>query len=298
VPQPFPREVLAVTGSREPFHARMLPYFDHSDHHSFTPAHIGVPATALINWPDPFIHSTGDDLDNVDPTQIERNALVAGAVAWYFAALGDDDVPALATWVDRRGRARVAADVATAIARLATAKDPSAAWREAHGLVVQSWDKEDRSLSTLVRLSDRAHLTKLLEATRAQRSTARAADLRALEEAFSLLTGTFVPPASPGELERKMRASVFVPEKDIGKMHDALENAGRVEGLHPMMRFEAWNFADGRRTAWDVYEAVAAEALSAGSWYFGEVTPTAVLESLDKAAEAGAFTRTTAVPAP
>jgi hypothetical protein len=39
-----------------------------------------------------------------------------------------------------------------------------------------------------------------------------------------------------------------------------------------------------------VYEAVAAEALSAGAWYYGKVKPAAVLEALEQAARAGAFT--------
>ena len=47
-PQPFPREITAVKGSREPFHARMVPYYDSTDHHAFTPAPIGVPATSRI----------------------------------------------------------------------------------------------------------------------------------------------------------------------------------------------------------------------------------------------------------
>jgi hypothetical protein len=57
-----------------------------------------------------------------------------------------------------------------------------------------------------------------------------------------------------------------------------------------MMRFEALNFADGRRSALEVYDAVAAEALSAGDWYFGRVTPQDVGALLEAAAKAGAFT--------
>ena len=57
-----------------------------------------------------------------------------------------------------------------------------------------------------------------------------------------------------------------------------------------MMRFEVLNFADGRRSAFEVYEAVAAQALSAGEWYYGRVTPAAVLAVLDSGATAGAFT--------
>src|SRR5574341_1267386 len=71
-PQPFLSEITAVKGLREPFHARMVPYFASTDHHAFTPRHVGVPATSLTNWPDEYIHSTGDDLENTDATQLER----------------------------------------------------------------------------------------------------------------------------------------------------------------------------------------------------------------------------------
>ena len=84
--------------------ARMVPYYDSTDHHAFTPAPSGVPATSLTNWPDEFIHSTGDDLENIDATQLERNAVVVAAVSLYFATLADDDVPALAAYVAARGR--------------------------------------------------------------------------------------------------------------------------------------------------------------------------------------------------
>ena len=65
---------------------------------------------------------------------------------------------------------------------------------------------------------------------------------------------------------------------------------GAGTGLHGMMRFEVLNFADGKRNAYEIYEAVAAEALSAGTWYYGEVRPADVMALLDKAAEAGILT--------
>ena len=51
-----------------------------------------------------------------------------------------------------------------------------------------------------------------------------------------------------------------------------------------------YNFADGRRSALEVYEAVAAEALAAGAWYYGAVQPADVREALERATRAGAFT--------
>ena len=75
----------------------------------------------------------------------------------------------------------------------------------------------------------------------------------------------------------------------MGAFADAVKKAKAVAGLHPMMRFETLNFADGKRNAHEVYQAVAAEALSAGEWYYGTVKPADVLETLEGAARAGAF---------
>ena len=86
-----------------------------------------------------------------------------------------------------------------------------------------------------------------------------------------------------------MAAKVFVPEPDFGAMEEALKKVKAVEGLHAHMRFEVYNFADGHRNAYEVYEAVAAEALAAGEWYYGQVRAADVLEALERAAQAGAF---------
>ena len=75
-PQPFTREIIAVKGSREPYHARMVPYHGSTDHHAFTPAPIGVPGTSLTNWPDEFIHSTGDDLEQISYAYDGNNNLL------------------------------------------------------------------------------------------------------------------------------------------------------------------------------------------------------------------------------
>ena len=83
---------------------------------------------------------------------------------------------------------------------------------------------------------------------------------------------------------------MFAPVSDVGAWQDAMGKVQPVEGLHSMMRFEVYNFADGRRNALEIYEAVAAEALLAGDWYYGQVKPADVLEALERAARAGPFT--------
>jgi hypothetical protein len=295
-PQPFLGEITAVKGSREPFHARMVPYFDSTDHHSFTPRHVGVAATSLTNWPDEYIHSTGDDLENIDATQLERNAVVTAAVALYFASLGDEELPVLAGYVAARGRARIAADTATAVAHLARSAplDRAASWRDAWNLVRQSVTREQGALGSLRRLAGRGPASELLQAASRRLEATLASELDALERAYAALTGQNLPNVDLSAEERAMAEKVYVPLADPAAFEDALDKIQRRErgqaGLHAMMRFEALNFSDGRRSAWEVYEAVAAEALSAGEWYYGRVTPQDVSAALDAAAAAGAFT--------
>jgi hypothetical protein len=290
-PQPFLKEVTAVKGSREPFHARMVPYFDSTDHHAFTPRQVGVPATSLTNWPDEYIHSTGDDLENIDATQLERNAAVVAAVAVYFASLREDDVPALAAYMAARGRARLAADTATAVAHLAEARPEAraAAWREARNLVRQSDLKERAALASLRPLAGRGRGADVIAAVSRRLEGSLADELDAVERAYAGLTGGNPPGPEPGEEERAMAGRIYVPLADPAAFEDAVHRIGSPGQLHPMMRFEVLNFADGQRSAWEVYEAVAAEALSAGEWYYGRVRPADVRAVLDAGVAAGAF---------
>jgi hypothetical protein len=291
-PQPFTRELTAVKGSREPFHAGMIPYYDSTDHHAFTPARIGVPGTSLTNWPDEFIHGTGDDLESIDATQLQRNALVVAGVALFFAGAGDDEASALAGYVAARGRSRTAADLAAAVAHVsgAAAAERDAAYRAARNLVHQSSLKEAAALTSVRRLSPRGRAGEVIADGLSRLESLEARDLESLEKLFVAAAGRNPPNLDLDKEQREMAGKVFVPVADIGAFADALEKVERSDSLHGMMRFEVLNFADGRRNAYEVYEAVAAEALSAGSWYYGTVTPAEVLKVLEDAAKAGAFT--------
>jgi hypothetical protein len=292
--QPFSRELTAVNGSREPYHARMVPYFDSTDHHAFTPAPIGVPATSLTNWPDEFIHSTGDDLVQVDATQIGRNALVMAAVAHYFASAGEAQARALAAYVGPRAAARAAGDRARAVEHLLAAApaDRPAALRAARALLRHSWAKEARALESIRRLAGAPGVAAAVDREVASLRDALPAAQRGLDAVFTSLTGqpAGADPPPAGQAEKALAGTVYGPVADIGKWQDGLREAKAVEGQHIIVAFEILNFADGRRNGLEVYQAVAAEALSAGEWYYGKVTPENVRETLERAVKAGAYT--------
>ena len=209
LPVPFTREITAVKGSREPFHARMVPYYGSTDHHAFTPARIGVPATSLTNWPDEFIHSTGDDLEQIDATQLERNAVVVAAVALYFANAGEPEAAVLAPYVGARASARIAADVATAVAHLAQAPpaERAEAYRAAFHLVQESHRKEERALSSIRALATGERIGRLVSGALERLTTAHAEDLQELARAYTAIAGGEPPPPAVTPIEKEMTRS-------------------------------------------------------------------------------------------
>jgi hypothetical protein len=294
--RPFTREVTAVRGTREPFHARMLPYFGLSDHEVFCRSRIGVAATSLINWPDPYIHSTGDDLGNLDPTQLQRNALVVGAAALFLATAGDEEAATLAAYTGARARARIAGDVATAIAHVAESEpsERDRAYRRARNLIHQSHLKESAALAWLRRLTPRGgRAAEVVTRASSQVEDGEGDDFGALERSYVGLTGKNPPNPELSREERTMAGEIFAPAT-TADADEAAQKIKRVDGLHPAMMVEVLNFADGKRSALDVYDAVSGEALSAGAWYYGTVSAADVREALDRGAKAGALTLKTA----
>jgi hypothetical protein len=292
-PQPYLHEIVAVKGSREPFHARMVPYYDSTDHHAFTPPLIGVPATSLTNWPDEFIHGTGDDLENIDATQLERNAVIVAGVSLYFAGLGDDGIAPLAAYVAARARSRASADVATAVAQIGEAAGDKrdAAYRMGRGLVQHSYRKEMAALASVRRIATpKGRVVEYLAQANKVLEDAMEADLTDLERAYQAIAGKNPPNLELSKDERAMAQKVYTPAADLVAYRDAMAKVEPVAGLHSIMRFEIYNFADGRRSAYEIYEWVAAEAMSAGEWYYGQVKAADVLEALERAQKAGAYT--------
>jgi hypothetical protein len=146
------------------------------------------------------------------------------------------------------------------------------------------------ALGSVRRLSSARRTGEFIERATADLEGLMGAGLRSLERAWTAVTGQDVPNIELSREEQDLARRVYVPVTDYATWHAALEKMKPVPGLHAMMRFEALNFADGRRSVLDVYEAVAAEALSAGEWYYGKVSLQDVRDVLEKATEAGAFT--------
>ena len=196
LPVPFTREITAVKGSREPFHARMVPYFDSTDHHAFTPARIGVPATSphqLARRVHP-LHRRRPREHRRHPAPAQRGG--GGGGGLYFASAGEDEAAAAGRLRGRPARARVASDVATAVAHVAEAgpADRDRAYRrgpQPGPPVPPEGDAAPWRRSGAWRPRGRA--AELVRQALAQIEDDLGADLHAVEKAYVAITGKNPP---------------------------------------------------------------------------------------------------------
>jgi hypothetical protein len=111
---------------------------------------------------------------------------------------------------------------------------------------------------------------------------------RQLREAYRRRTGRDAPArVERSESERQLADLQPVVTGGPAEFLTGRNRIGGVRGLHSLMAFEVLNAMDGERSGLDIYRFVAAEAREAGEYYYGVVTPEAVLEYIGKVVEAG-----------
>jgi hypothetical protein len=291
LPHPYSRPMYSTLGTRDNYNAMLVPYFDSSDHRCFLDGPIGLPAIALINWPDDFIHSSDDDLDNIDPTQLRRNNFLIAALAYFLMYAEADDVPLLAQEIYTQGGKRLANDfqVATRVLRDST-HAPEASWKDASMMVEQGVQREIRALSsTRIFAGNDARANGIIQNLVAQTGKKEKALMAELQTAYQQLNGAMPRPITLNADElaasKKFPSNAAVLEDYFGNRAKA-----RFDGnLHGLMREEVYNFVDGKRSYYDIYKAARAEAMAGGEWYYGTVSLKDVVGMLDAAAGAKAL---------
>jgi aminopeptidase YwaD len=76
---------ISPEGGKEPLRAECSFYTMGSDHDVYQDSSFGIPAIYLNDWPDRFIHTNLDTPANIDPTKLKRVAFI-GAASGYFLA--------------------------------------------------------------------------------------------------------------------------------------------------------------------------------------------------------------------
>ena len=143
-PRPHSQPIYSTRGTREGYNAKFVPYFGSSDNLVFVEGIIGVPSVAMINWDDYYIHSSDDDLDKIDQTQLQRNNFLIAGMALFLAYAEAEDIPLIASQTYAQGGKRLANDMDKALQLL----NSEANWKDAHMLIEQGIIRETRALNS------------------------------------------------------------------------------------------------------------------------------------------------------
>jgi hypothetical protein len=288
---PFTKPIFSRLGTRDGYRAEIVPNFNNSDQMVFNDGIIGIPAVGFINWPDPYIHSSGDDLWQVDQTQLKRNAFIISASTLFMANATVEDVPTLIAEVQGRGAERMGKDLATAMAHLAASSpsDRGEAFKTASYVLEAGGLREQRALSSIMDFvgTDEA-ARRAVEGAVRQVPTLTEAQQETLAGFYQNLTGEGPPRVRLTESERAASAKVPVNLEDVERY---LEARPRPQtGLHSLMTFSVWGHVDGETSYLDIYKQVMAEAMVHGAWYYGTASLEQVVRTLDAGVEAGILT--------
>jgi len=280
----YPEALVAHKGTWQRFNAEAIYFHTSTDHMTFLEAPIGIPGITFTNMPDRYIHSSDDDLWNIDATQLGRCAATAALIGYTMAGADERALPRLAPEVVGRGAERLARNLHVAL----TSLTPNAAPSAFHEAADQLRFAAERERLALRSLKDAGAKTAQLDewlAALAQRESQAHTEL---EAAWRRVSGAATSPA---------RAS-SAAETRLAALHPALvggpkefltkrDELGGAPGLHSLMAYEVLNAIDGTRSGLDIARFVAAEAREAGAHYYGTVTPEAVLAYLESAAKSG-----------
>jgi aminopeptidase YwaD len=81
----------APEGGKEPLRAEYSAYTMGSDHDVYQDSSFGIPTIYLNDWPDRYIHTNFDTAANIDPTKLKRAAFIGAASGYFLAQFSERD---------------------------------------------------------------------------------------------------------------------------------------------------------------------------------------------------------------
>jgi len=270
--------LVAPEGGKEPLQADLVDYTGGSDHDVWNEGSFRVPAIYFNDWPDRYIHTTGDVAANIDPTKLERAAFLAAASALVLADLDAARSDELRPLLRAAGLRR--------LARLVE-------WRAAlpaqgGAALARFWSWHEREVH--------ASLARYLAGTGAPPAALDDDTARFLADWERMLGGVPAAPAASGDgalvfrRQPAPRGPMSVFGYDYLAAHLGEEKHAKLallaaEPTHGGgdYAYEALNLVDGRRSAQEIRDALAA--------IYGPVPLAAVVEYLRALESVGILTR-------
>ncbi len=286
-------------GTRNQFLADVTPYSAGSDHDDYDSSTIAVPSLYLRDWPDIYIHTDHDTLQQIDATKLRRVALLGAAAGYVYASLDAERSRSLLPFLTAQSEMRLAQLFEQAHQWVDDPKlDPGSAWYEARNLIRQGLRREIAALSSLQEFAgssehEAAHEKALSDQVAAfnswinSQARARGAQGQEPKAPWTGEEGARKIPVRIGDFgpltyqnDNVLRARL-APERaaKIRLLNSEATPLLNAQDLSDLYAYEIVNFIDGKRTVGEIRDAVSAE--------YGPLTVDLVDDYLDACREAG-----------
>jgi len=268
--------VHSLGGSRDAFRSRIMGFTGGSDQMIFNDGLIAVPFAFFLVWPDRYYHTSGDQPEQCDPTQLKRSSLLAAAAAVFLADDSPDRSRRLAGESTARAEARLAGELRRGFDAIGAADAGAVhgAYKEAVNWVIRALARETAALTTIENYSaiDKS-VDGYCRATIARLRTENPLRLEELERYYALsCEARQIRPQKLTLTDEEQRASRNVPRREAvlkgpvgrGYLREKLKDG--MDSLNlPLLRenglvtYEILNFIDGKNSLLDIRNAVSAE---------------------------------------
>jgi hypothetical protein len=267
-------------GTRNEFLADRTPYAEGSDHDDYDSSAIAVPSLYLRDWPDIYIHTDHDTLEQIDATKLRRVALLGAASGYTYAAVTADQASSLLPFFAACAQQRLAKSFERAQGLVQDSQLPSKeAWYEAHNLIAQALRREQaelRSFATYTHsnVDKSSAFENDLDAQAAMLNEwlQHNAEMRGVHDFQTLPPWHTDPDASRVPLRTAEFGPLTYQNDDVLLDRLGSERVGKIKllggGSSRLLRvqdqgalyaYEIVNFVDGKRSVGEIRDAVAAE---------------------------------------
>jgi aminopeptidase YwaD len=287
-------------GTRNELIADVTSYASGSDHDDYDSSTIAVPSLYLRDWPDIYIHTDHDTLDQIDATKLRRVALLGAASGYVYASITSQQLPTLLPFLAAQSESRLAQSFGAAQQLVDNPQlDANVAWYEARNLLSQTLERERAALTSVFTFTNAppnadagaaqalANQTTGFEHWIDQQAKTRGAN-GAMPGApwagdpnakrVPLRIGEFGPLTYQNDnvLLARLGKERYGKIKLINSEASALLNTRDQSELYA---YELVNFVDGKRTVGEIRDAISAE--------YGPLPLNLVTDYLQACAEAG-----------
>jgi len=245
--------LVSAEGGKEPLRAVYSAYTMGSDHDVYQDSSFGIPAIYLNDWPDRFIHTNLDSAANIDATKLKRAGFIGAASGYFLANM--IQAPGMALWQTEQKDQLLRQEM-----RMEKARNLDVVERTATEMASCPYEREiEAQVIALTHTVDEEYGGKLMKARECWTLHAPVGKIAAnVQEAFKLRFQRKSEPKGPMavfgydyfEAEWAKRGHTTKPK--------LLEYEG-LWGGGEEYAYEVLNFADGKRNAQEIRDAVSAE---------------------------------------